>query len=239
MSRASRVLNISRRTVYNDRDKVPTKHEQTNDWLKTEIKRVFQAAKQRYGFIKITRQINTVHHTNFSERRVSGLMKTLGIQSNIIKKWRATQPSIGRQNLPNLVNQNFKTETLNHIWITDMIYIHTVHEGLTYLALHSRAIIGWAYGTKMTTELTLQALKKALNKPPDPVILHTDQGSQFLSQTYEGTLKALNIKHSYSRPGVPYDNAAFHVTFKKELVHHDHYRNLTETKLSLFEYIER
>lgn len=245
VSRASRVLNIPRRTVYNDRDKVPTKHAQTNDWLKTEIQRVFQAAKKRYGVIKITRQINTVHHTNFSERRVSGLMKTLGIQSNIIKKWRATQPSIGRQNLPNLVNQNFKTDTLNHIWTTDMTYIHTVHDGWTYLAsvmdLHSRAIIGWAYGTKMTTELTLQALKKALNNRPAPVILHTDQGSQFLSQTYEETLKALNIRHSYSRPGVPYDNAvieSFHATLKKELVHHEHYRNLTAAKLSLFEYIE-
>lgn len=229
VSRASRVLKIPRRTVYNDRDKVPTKHEQTNDWLKTEIQRVFQAAKKRYGVIKITRRINAVHHTDFSERRVSGLMKVLGIQSNIIKKWHATQPSKGCQNLPNLVNQNFRTDTLNHIWTTDVTYIHTVHDG-------------WAYGTKMTTELTLQALKKALNNRPAPVILHTDQGSQFLSQTYEETLKALNIGHFYSRLGVPYDDAvieSFHATLKKELVHHEHYRNVTETKFSLFEYIER
>lgn len=33
---------------------------------------------------------------------------------------------------------------------------------------------------------------------PALVILHTDQGSQFLSQTYEETLKALNIRHPYS-----------------------------------------
>lgn len=76
---------------------------------------------------------------------------------------------------------------------------------------------------------------------PALVILHTDQGSQFLSQTYEETLKALNIRHPYSWPGVPYDNAvieSFHATLKKELVHHEHYCNLTAAKLSLFEYIE-
>ena len=47
--------------------------------------------------------------------------------------------------------------------------------------LHSKKIIGYAYGKSMTTDLVLTALKNsyASQKPPKGVIFHSDLGSQY------------------------------------------------------------
>lgn len=63
----------------------------------------------------------------------------------------------------NIRNREFKADTINQKWCTDITYIHVLKEGWTYLAsvmdLCSRNIIGYAYGTSMTAELALEAVK--------------------------------------------------------------------------------
>lgn len=92
-------------------------------------------------------------------------------------------------------------------------YIHVLKEGWTYLAsvmdLCSRKIIGYDYGTSMTADLAVQAVKNAcLNvKDTERIILHSDLGSQYISQAFEGYLSSKKIRHSFSRKGNPYDNA--------------------------------
>ena len=61
----------------------------------------------------------------------------------------------------NVLKRDFSTSTINQKWCTDITYIHTIKDGCTYLAsvmdLHSRNIIGYAYGKFMTTDLALKA----------------------------------------------------------------------------------
>ena len=56
------------------------------------------------------------------------------------------------------MKRDFTARTINQKWCTDITYIHVLKEGWTYLAsvmdLCSRKIIGYAYGTSMTTELS-------------------------------------------------------------------------------------
>lgn len=69
-------------------------------------------------------------------------------------------------------------------------------EGWTYLAsvmdLCSRKIIGYAYGTSMTAELAVQAVKNArVNvKETKGIILHSDLGNQYTSLVFEGYLSS-------------------------------------------------
>lgn len=70
---------------------------------------------------------------------------------------------------------------------------HVLKEGWTYLAsvmdLCRRKIIGYAYRRSMTAELAVQAVKNAcMNvKETQGFILHSDLGSPYTSQAFEGT----------------------------------------------------
>ena len=72
-------------------------------------------------------------------------------------------------------------------------------------------------------------------------MLPSDRGSQYTSNRFEEMLEILNIKHSYSKKGYPYDNASmesFNAILKKEEVNLNSYDNLENTKLILFDFIE-
>ena len=83
----------------------------------------------------------------------------------------------------NLLDQNFSAEAPNEKWAADISYIWTA-QGWLYLAvmldLYSRRVIGWAVGARMTSDLPLRALNRAigLRQPGAGVIHHSDRGSQ-------------------------------------------------------------
>ena len=65
----------------------------------------------------------------------------------------------------NILKRNFEAASINQKWCTDITYIYVLKEGWTYLAavmdLCSRKIIGYAYGTSMTADLVVEAVKNA------------------------------------------------------------------------------
>ena len=80
----------------------------------------------------------------------------------------------------------------------------------------------------MTDDLVIEAFNKALiNRGLNREgIFHSDRGSQYTSNDFEQLLNELNIKHSYSRKGYPYDNASmeiFNAILKKEEVNVNNY----------------
>ena len=84
----------------------------------------------------------------------------------------------------NRLHRAFSPPKPNVSWVTDITYIKT-HEGWLYLAvvldLYSRAVVGWSMSSRMESELVTQALLAAVwrRKPVEPVLIHSDQGSQF------------------------------------------------------------
>ena len=108
-------------------------------------------------------------------------MAKQGLRSVVVKKYNhhannGTVPD----DKENILKRDFETETINQKWCTDITYIHVQKEGWTYLAsvmdLCSRKIIGYAYGTSMTAELAVEAVKNAcLNvRETKGIILHSD-----------------------------------------------------------------
>ena len=109
--------------------------------------------------------------------------------------------------------------------------------------LFNLKVIGWSYGLNMTDDLVIDALKKArINRGlKEGLIFHSDLGSQYTSNDYEKLLKALKIRHSYSKKGYPYDNASmesFNAILKKEEVNVNTYETFNEAKMAIFEFIE-
>lgn len=71
--------------------------------------------------------------------------------------------------------------------------------GWTYLAsamdLHSKKILGYAYDTTMTAELTIKAVTNACLNERDTkgILLHSDIGVQYTSEAFKQCLKERGI----------------------------------------------
>ena len=75
--------------------------------------------------------------------------------------------------------------------------------------LYSRAVVGWSMKSTMATEIVLDALLMAVwrRKPKQPVIIHSDQGSQFGSDHFARWCKDNHLVPSMSRRGNCYELA--------------------------------
>ena len=184
-----------------------------------------------------------------SGKRVARRMKNLGLRSITVKKFNhfGKSKTDDTKEYPNLLDQNFFASNPSEKWVGDITYIYTKETGWTYLAivmdLFDLKVVGWSYGLNMTDDLVIDAFKKALlNRGlKKEGIFHSDRGSQYTSNDFECLLTAINIKHSYSKKGYPYDNASmesFNAILKKEEVNVNNYETFKEAKLALFEFIE-
>ncbi len=78
--------------------------------------------------------------------------------------------------------------------ITYITYIRT-HKGWLYLAvivdLFSRRVIGWSMKSKMTKEFVLDSPLMGIcrRSPVNNVLVHSDQGSQYISNDWNAFLK--------------------------------------------------
>ena len=95
-------------------------------------------------------------------------------------------------------------------WCADITYV-PMPGGNAYLCAvmdwHSRMVLGWSLSNTMGTDLCLDAFRRALeNTGRVPEILNTDQGCQFTSAEWTGTLEALGVRVSMDGRGRWMDN---------------------------------
>lgn len=147
---------------------------------------------------------------------------------------------------PNLARDMVLTG-IDQLWVADITYIRLETE-FVYLAVildaYSRRAIGWALDQSLEDELTIAALRMALERriPAPGLVHHSDRGVQYASQDYTDLLKSRGITVSMSRKGNPYDNAfceSFMKTLKYEEVHRQEYRDLGEARASIEHFLER
>lgn len=108
--------------------------------------------------------------------------------------------------------------------------------------LYYRRIIGFEMAERMTKDLVITALKRAMvaQHPTPGLIHHSDRGNQYTSNDYQAVLCENEITTSMSRKGNCYDNAcieSFHSVIKKKLLSHNKYKTRAEARKSIFEYI--
>jgi putative transposase len=147
---------------------------------------------------------------------------------------------------PNLARARVLTG-LDQLWMADLTYIRLELE-FVYLAVildaFSRRVIGWALDRTLEAQLTLRALRMALERrrPAPGLVHHSDRGVQYASTDYTQRLNDLGIRISMSRKGNPWDNAAcesFIKTLKYEEVYRTEYRDLAEAHASIRVFLEK
>jgi putative transposase len=109
--------------------------------------------------------------------------------------------------------------------------------------LYQRKVVGWAFSSRITKELTIAALKQAVGKecPQAGLIFHSDRGSQYAAYDYQSALRKNGIIQRMSRKGNCYDNScmeSFFSTLKKDIIYGRKFKTREEAKLLIIEYIE-
>jgi transposase InsO family protein len=101
---------------------------------------------------------------------------------------------------------------VNQLWVGDVTYLWQ-QKKWWYLAVvmdvYSRKIIGWSLETHRKKELTIKALRHALQtrQPKSNMLFHSDRGSEYAAQAFREVLKQYGITPSMNRPGHCTDNA--------------------------------
>lgn len=241
------VLDVSRSGYYNWKLSEPSRQELRKQEIQTRIEYHFYDNKQRYGSPKITELLRKEGYA-LAEKTVGNYMREMGLRSCVAKKFRV-QTTDSKHDLPvapNLLDQDFAVDQPNKVWAADITYI-PCREGRLYLAsildLCTKEIVGWHLGSRMTVDLTLEALNAAykVRKPEPGLIHHSDRGSQYAADDYREQLKAYEMTASMSRKGNCYDNAcmeSFYSILKKELIYCTKFKTRQQAYDEIFRYIE-
>ena len=119
-------------------------------------------------------------------------------------------------------------------WVQDFTYLR-IRTGMFYLALvmdlTTREILSWKLGTNHSSALTHIALIQALRSNASPSILHSDRGSEYLSERHAATCQRFSIQLSASKPGRPWQNGFMErciKSMKEELGSLASYRDIDE-----------
>ena len=241
-----RVLEISRSGYYAWLNRGRSKRSRRNEDLLSEIRQAHLRSRHTYGSPRITDELRALGHV-CNEKRVARLMREAGIRSKTARKFRVTTDSRHKHPVSdNLLNRDFRADHADKVWLTDITYIWT-SEGWLYLAavldLYSRRIVGYAMSSRIDAELTVKALRQALDRrhPPERLLHHSDRGKQYASGDYRKLMKDHGLISSMSRKADCWDNApmeSFWGTLKQELIYHERFFTREDAKRKIFEYIE-
>lgn len=211
------------------------------------IRAAYEESDKRYGSPRVCQQLK-IDGVVCNLKAVAKIMKEEQITAKTGPKF-VPQTTDSAHSLPvadNLLDRQFEQKQTDKVWVTDITYIPT-REGWLYVAavmdLCSRRIVGWAMMDHMEASLVMAALEMALGnrRPSAGLMVHSDRGSQFASDDYQGLLAKHSLVCSMSGKGDCYDNAAMEScwsTIKRELSDREDYATRAEAKMSLFEYIE-
>ena len=236
-------INMARSSFYyhQKQNKVPDKYKV----IKELIKSIYHRHKGRYGYRRITYELNA-KGTTINHKTVLRLMKTLGLKSLIrVKKYKSYKGEQGKI-APNILERKFKATAPNQKWATDITEFNVSGNKL-YLSpiidLFNQEIISYELTERPIFNQVLMMLKKAFKKIPNNtnLILHSDQGWQYQMKQYQRLLKEKGINQSMSRKGNCLDNAIIENFFgilKSELFYLKKYNSINQLKKEIDEYIK-
>jgi transposase InsO family protein len=164
--------------------------------IKAEIRRIYDESKGRYGYRRITKELNKTRRIN--HKTVQRLMRKMGIFCRVrMKKYNSFRGEVGRT-APNLLERDFKADKPNQKWVTDVTEFALFGIKL-YLSpiidLYNGEVIAYNLSRHPNLNQVTDMLEKAFSKIPDNtnLILHSDQGWQYQHKHYQKMLKDKGI----------------------------------------------
>ena len=238
-------LGVSRGGFYAWLDRPRSQRELADEALGKQVKQSFVDSDRTYGARRVWHDV-LAQGFDCGLHRIERLMQGLALRAR--PRRRGLPKDVGERSeiADNVLDRQFQAEAPNQKWVADFTYIWTA-EGWLYAAvvidLFSRRVVGWSMQASMTSHLVADALMMAVWRRGKPVAVlhHSDQGSQYTSEHFQGLLKEQGIRCSMSRAGEVWDNSAmesFFSSMKTERVACKVYRTRDAARADVFDYIE-
>jgi putative transposase len=241
-----RVLEVSESGYHAWHGRAPSPRAQENARLSVEIKAAHERTRQTYGAERLQVELAD-HGVKVGVHRIKRIRRELGLVCRQKRRFKATTNSRHRLPVaPNLLDRQFAVAAPNRVWVADLTYLAT-DEGWLYLAglkdLFDGELVGYALGERMTQDLVMKALFRAVagRRPQKGLLHHSDRGGQYCAHEYQKLLRGFDMQVSMSRKGDCWDNSpmeSFWGSLKTELVHHRRFATREEARREVTEYIE-
>ena len=184
-----------------------------------------------YGTRRVTHQLRrSPHRIVVNRKRVRRIMAKKELL--IAKKGRKRRTTDSQHPFPRYPNLVKGIEIIRpeQVWVSDITYIR-LQSDFVYLAVimdvFTRTIRGWWLSRTLDQELTLKALRTAL-ETHQAEIHHSDQGLQYAAQAYTKLLKVYDIQISMAAVGKAEENG-----YAERLI-----RTIKEEEVDLSEYLD-
>jgi transposase InsO family protein len=217
--------------AWRQRQEAPGERAANNAVISAEIEAVFEEHRGFYGSPRIHQELRAAG-CHVGLHRVARLMRLNALRAKTRKAFRpcnkASSTVCGV--VENLLQRDFHPPAPNLSWAGDSTYIRNSagwrysavsHREVRWRVLHdlySRRVVGWKLAHPMDTALVMEALNRALGHrqvEPEQLIIHTDQGSQYLASDYRKLLRKHEISCSMSAKGCSWDNAVVESFLRK------------------------
>jgi putative transposase len=222
VGRACDLLGLSRSTFYYQ----PVLSDESD--LETAIDEI-AGRYPTYGTRRVAQELRRApYRMQVNRKHVHRIMAQKGLLRPVKRrKKRTTDSEHPYPRYPNLV-KDLEVVHPDQVWASDITYVR-LKQDFVYLAIildvFTRAIRGWCLSRVLDQELTLTALRRAL-QTGQPNIHHSDQGVQYAAYDYIDLLKAHGTQISMAAVGKAEENAyaeRFMRTIKEEEVNLSEY----------------
>lgn len=180
--------------------------------LEVKIKHLIDKIHTKHPFKGVRRIRDDINEMKLgfrvNRKRIQRYMRDMGI--NVIYPG----PNLSKRNRAQYVYpyllRNVTPAYPNHVWGIDITYCAMQGRWMYLVVIidwYSRKIVGHELSQSMNKEFVINAVNNAVRRHGAPIILNSDQGSQFTSPAYVDTLKRHGIKISMDGKGRALDNA--------------------------------
>lgn len=216
-----------------------------NRSLLRQVVTIHEKSRETYGSPRVWAALKK-QGISCGENRVARLMRHAGLVGRVVKVTRRA-PGVQRfyERHENLRLGKPGPSAINQQWVGDVTFLRVKGQPCFLAAimdLYSRRILGWSLRRDRTTELTKQALKRALTgrKPGFGCIFHSDRGIEYGGAPYADDLKRHGFLISMNRSYHSQDNAhmeSFFHSMKAEWIRGRSFESFEHLESSLGTYM--
>lgn len=165
-------------------------------------------------------------HLCRNRKLVRRIMRWYGLHPAIRRRLRHHKPDdIGKPStiIPNIMKKLCPVRP-TVVWAGDFTYLWFIDRFwyvATVIDVFTREVVGWHIANQHTTTLITEAFLDAIGRTrKTPLYFHSDQGSEYVSGTYELLLRQHGVLPSHSKKSSPWQNGyqeSFYSNFKLEI----------------------